>query len=751
MGRRITRQDFLNMSPEERANVPDDVLMGLRSQPDDPRPKPAAPVDTGPDPVKVKEEGKAGVDLSGLSDEQLIKLRGLPSEEREAFFRGEKPSFDYLGAIGDVGKFVAEQFIPGLAPPLEERPARALGALQSGFGIVESVTGAPTRAAFHAAQKGQPVAEAFGEQFGADPAFAPTGKQIATTAGVSDEPAFKLPVIGEVSPAGAAGLGLEMVLDPSVFIGAGTAKGMRKAADKIAKAVPLKKGAKRFIEKARKLGLEPTKGQLYDSQLVQKLESSLAQQPGRIPGMGLRKTIKRNIATLEKQKDEIIAKGLGLSDFDAGSQVKKEIADSVMKKIGAAEELYDSFDQQFADAVADITPLKNKLDDLAEQFSGTPAEATVKKWRDTVFVKKTRPLSRDLPRAAAQREFTKTFNEVMDLVDYDTYTRLDDALMDKFGSLGGKASNYVTQLETLKEVTDNPALLDKIDEVIPKIKDITTRAKRAQIQTIEQKINTVSNLKRYRSALGKLLSDPNPDTRIIANALYDAASEARSASLKRAAVEAGMEPSVAKGIISQADKIYAEAAHDVAALLGRGKKVKGGVKRALFDYQKKVSNESIINRLIKANDYETALKVKEAFPEAFEVMAAGKIDSLAQAATVKGKVVPNRLFKEIDKLEPNVRRLVFGDDVAEKAGLLKGFIDEVPEKFNPSETSHALALMRVLDPRAFVQALRLKIATGAPTGLRAIGEFALPAAATQQVGKSILPEENQTFKIPGGP
>lgn len=52
---------------------------------------------------------------------------------------------------------------------------------------IDSYTGAPTRAAVSAAQKGENPIPAFSKQFGEDPGIAPTGKDIAMKAGLSDQ------------------------------------------------------------------------------------------------------------------------------------------------------------------------------------------------------------------------------------------------------------------------------------------------------------------------------------------------------------------------------------------------------------------------------------------------------------------------------------------------------------------------------------------------------------------------------------
>jgi hypothetical protein len=109
---------------------------------------------------------------------------------------------------------------------------KAASYLGKGLQAVDSVTGAPVRAAIGAiGDEGSPM-QAFGEQFGADPSKAPSGKDLAARAGLSTEEFFdtriKLnPFTGKtlkVSPAGVVGGGIEALTDPTTYIGGAVVK-----------------------------------------------------------------------------------------------------------------------------------------------------------------------------------------------------------------------------------------------------------------------------------------------------------------------------------------------------------------------------------------------------------------------------------------------------------------------------------------------------------------------------------------------
>lgn len=113
-------------------------------------------------------------------------------------------------------------------PTFAERGLETLKTLGRGVAAVgrkvDSITGAPTRAAIGAIQDDKNPVTAFASQFGEDPELAPTGKEIAAKAGLSKEEYIPTPFVGldmkniKVSPAGVAGLGIDVAADPTNVI-----------------------------------------------------------------------------------------------------------------------------------------------------------------------------------------------------------------------------------------------------------------------------------------------------------------------------------------------------------------------------------------------------------------------------------------------------------------------------------------------------------------------------------------------------
>lgn len=162
--------------------------------------------------------------------------------------------------------FDPKAYLAKAAPVEEEEPGLLA---RAGRGLLENVivpvgravdrfTGAPTRAAAEEVIQGKGLLAAggrFAEQFGAAPESAPTGKELAQQLGASEKTVsdalpglysesgdewlkFKRGGLLDPTASGAAGLGLDIALDPTNVIPAGAAakalKGVAKPAAKVA-------------------------------------------------------------------------------------------------------------------------------------------------------------------------------------------------------------------------------------------------------------------------------------------------------------------------------------------------------------------------------------------------------------------------------------------------------------------------------------------------------------------------------------
>lgn len=643
MAEPLTYQKIQQMDPEQAQQIlrsmPTDQLMALKNESAKPAQSP---------------EDK----LRSMPTEELMKLKQLSPAEQQRVIGGgvpeQKQGIDWTGTLGGLAKSAINVVNPGTLFT-EKGREETLGGFLGGMRAVESVTGAPTREAIREAQAGGSAYEGFTGQFGKAPEQAATGKDIAAAAGLSSEPAFNLPVIGGVSPAGAAGVGVDIIADPTTFIGLGTGKAIKGVGTKIASRVPFKKNAEAIIEAAARRGVKPTPGQLYDSQLVGKLEGSLLQSEGKIGGSSLRRNVKKNVETLQSEVDNILRSSSSKDTAEIAADARDQISKVVSQKLDQASTLYDDFTTKFADEAADTSAINAEIENLIEDFSGTPEVNEVLKWR-------------------------------------------------------------------------------------------------ASVNSKDAGLNTIANLKRFRTSVGKLSKSPDAAKREIAGRLYEAATKARSDSLKRAIGDGGEE------IIGAADQAYREAAELVKTVTK--KDVKGGVKTALNNWVEKAENEgsSMVETMLRTASPERLQKLKGAFPEAFETLRQGKIANLARKITgPKGKLSPGRFGKAVDEMPKETAELLLGPDAKAKAADIKILMEEMPELFNPSKSGEILEFFKMFNVASQATSVgrsgMLKLITSGEkiknlgTG---ISGFALPAGAAQQVGKTFIPnEQSPSFGIPG--
>lgn len=164
------------------------------------------------------------LDYSKLSDDELRSLAygGAPKELAAPPSLAVKNGIDF-GQMSDeqLRSLAAQQngdAAQGLETPLQRVSSAILKPIVAAGKFIDSYTGAPVRSAIGALQNNQNPISAYANQFGANPELAPTGKDIATKAGISPEQKIKLGTLGTVSPAGVAGLAIDVLADPTLVL-----------------------------------------------------------------------------------------------------------------------------------------------------------------------------------------------------------------------------------------------------------------------------------------------------------------------------------------------------------------------------------------------------------------------------------------------------------------------------------------------------------------------------------------------------
>lgn len=244
------------------------------------------------------------------------------------------------------------------------------GTAQKVLDFANKYTGAPTMSALGAAQEGKNPFKAFATQFGEDPDLAPSGKQIAQRAGISDRPLkdmsdFEYEMLLEQDPlsardigaqrdisrSGAAGFLLESAADP-LNVALPAAGGLIKGGSKLIKgAAP---GIKQFAEKMAvaatgATGKEASKfkpgagRELLDRGIVKfgSSQREIAENAGEAVAAAERK--------IDSALESLDAKGVTVDINDVYNQVRSTIAE--LKKNSSTVDVARTLERELDDVL----------------------------------------------------------------------------------------------------------------------------------------------------------------------------------------------------------------------------------------------------------------------------------------------------------------------------------------------------------------------------------------------------------------
>lgn len=242
------------------------------------------------------------------------------------------------------------------------------GIISTGAKALDSVTGAPTRAAIYAAQNGNNPFAAAKHQFANMTDQAPSGSDIAAKAGLSSDNSNRdvylqnpdgsktLQFRGK-SNADIAGIGIDAAANPLNLLGPGIgmigkgAEALAPVADAIE--VSSKAGgeagsgaasASAIKEASQRLGFKATPGMLTDSPTVQGLESSLSQSPS-VAGAVVRNNLKPIQTGLQSAAEDLVS-GNNSSAYQAGDSASKGVLANLGEKANNIKMSYEPFNQE---------------------------------------------------------------------------------------------------------------------------------------------------------------------------------------------------------------------------------------------------------------------------------------------------------------------------------------------------------------------------------------------------------------------
>ncbi len=129
--------------------------------------------------------------------------------------------------------------------------------------------------------------------------------------------------------------------------------------------VRLKPNAAEIKAAAEEIGATATPGQLFESKLVEKLESAQLQSTGKIGGTLLRRQVEANRAAAKETAELIIRDASEKTAFEAGQEVGERLLNSVNQKLQPAEVIYNKYETIFR-----ARPFKPNISDLSQNIDG---------------------------------------------------------------------------------------------------------------------------------------------------------------------------------------------------------------------------------------------------------------------------------------------------------------------------------------------------------------------------------------------
>lgn len=224
-----------------------------------------------------------------------------------------------------------------------------------------------------------------------------------------------------------------------------------------------------------------------------------------------------------------------------------------------------------------------------------------------------------------------------------------------------------------------------------------------EIEQAFSNVDDVAKLRNMRTSLGKLLpGTPSDAQKDIIGEMYDVLTRERNRSILKYAVSTG--PKATRngravgmlGELKKADKIYRTELTKTAGALGIEPQRKHSLKTAINEYLKTTPPEKIVRDLFNKGDYESMLKVKETFPEQYEVLRQRALKDLVEASTHNNNFSMQHLVTRLSKLGPEVQgELLQG--TGPKMDAVRTALGAMPPNFNPSQTATKLQYLKLLN------------------------------------------------------
>ncbi len=147
-----------------------------------------------------------------------------------------------------------------------------------------------------------------------------------------------------------------------------------------------------------------------------------------------------------------------------------------------------------------------------------------------------------------------------------------------------------------------------------------------------------------------------------------------------------------------ANKGYAqlvEKMKDLGSIVGK-KLRRGEGPGAFLEWLGDAPPEQIAQKLFTKNNSEFLESFAKEFPDQANVLRTYQKNVIRQNAIKDGKILPNNVLREVDKLEPEIQKFLFSPDEIQKIKDAKTLMEAIPKNVNPSGTAETVNLFEWL-------------------------------------------------------
>jgi hypothetical protein len=210
-------------------------------------------------------------------------------------------------------------------------------------------------------------------------------------------------------------------------------------------------------------------------------------------------------------------------------------------------------------------------------------------------------------------------------------------------------------------------------------------------------LKTVDDVKAYNSVLNRSISPTAPSgEKRMAGIISDKLGELENNSVTDFAKSNQMPPEAQPAIqnlIAQREsanaayKPFRQDLNTLAEQLGKGKVY--GAQDAINFIQDRLTPEEVTQKLFSKNNSEFLKFFAKKYPAQMQMMLAYQKGVIRDAASKGGRLTPNTVFREVNKLQPEIQQSLFSPQELQKLKSAQTVAQSIPKSFNTSNTNNA--------------------------------------------------------------